>query len=450
MLGAVGAATGATWGNWQDRSHEATAVILLNPIEGNPFSPEGTAGADLVNLETEAELVASDEVGRLVMDRRGGESSAAELAGVSTEVPQNTQLIEITATDRSAEDALERAQAFAEVFLAYRRARSEAAVFDRGAAVQEQVVGQAELLDEHVSDLSAAEPGSPDALLLKQQIIDVTARLGQLRSQVAGIDAAPVDPGQVVTPATIAGGGPLGMGALTGLLGLVVGVGTGIAWGVSRVRLAGWIRGPDDLPETGPPVLATLSVPEPTDEELGRLRAGVLARSARRPLVVLVTALEGESVTSGALAGSLARANLEVVLVEATGTESAKRQPRGLVDVLCGKADTDRVLRPRSGHLTVLSPGTAPEALEDLVIAPEMGLLVDDLGKRADVVLIAGSECSGSRAQALALLADVVIVEVALGRATVDDVTVALSAVGHVESAAGAALVLLAGRTAAR
>ena len=62
---------GFAWGLRQERSSTATAVILLNPVEGNPFAPDGTAGADLVDLETEAQLVVSHDVARLVAERRG-------------------------------------------------------------------------------------------------------------------------------------------------------------------------------------------------------------------------------------------------------------------------------------------------------------------------------------------------------------------------------------------
>ena len=57
--------------------HEATAVILLNPTEGNPFAPDSTAGVNLVDLETEAQLVLSDEVAGLVADRRDGGTAAS-------------------------------------------------------------------------------------------------------------------------------------------------------------------------------------------------------------------------------------------------------------------------------------------------------------------------------------------------------------------------------------
>jgi hypothetical protein len=94
----------------------------------------------------------------------------------------------------------------------------------------------------------------------------------------------------------------------------------------------------------------------------------------------------------------------------------------------------------------VLTPGTDPHALEDLAAAPEMEVLVDDLGKRADVIVIACPDSSASRTQALARLADVVLVEVAIGRATVDHVTAAVDALDPGEAGEATALVLLRSR----
>ena len=132
MLAVLGAGAGFVYGELQGRVHSATAVILLNPTEGNPFAPDSAAGVDLVDLETEAQLVLSDEVANLVADRRDGDTAANELVGVKAEVPPNTQLIEITVEDKSRDEALDRAQAFAEVYLEYRQSRSETAGLRQG------------------------------------------------------------------------------------------------------------------------------------------------------------------------------------------------------------------------------------------------------------------------------------------------------------------------------
>ena len=62
VLGLIGAGAGIVAGEFRGRMQEATAVILLNPTEGNPFAPDSTSSVNLVDLETEAQLVLSDEV----------------------------------------------------------------------------------------------------------------------------------------------------------------------------------------------------------------------------------------------------------------------------------------------------------------------------------------------------------------------------------------------------
>jgi hypothetical protein len=432
LLGLLGAGAGAVWGELRGRMHQATAVILLNPTEGNPFAPDSTASVDLVDLETEAQLVLSDEVAGLVADRRGGGTAASQLTGVEAEVPPNTQLIEITVENKNQDEALDRAQAFAEVYLEYRQSRSETAAFDRGAAVKEQIRLQSDELQTQVQELDDTPEGSPRALLLQQQIIELTDHLGQLRSEAADLDAAPVDPGQVVTPAYVKDAGPLGTGLVAALLGAIVGAGLGLAWGLSRVRLAGWVRGPDDLDPVDVPVLAALESRDPTADDLGRLRAGLLSLDVRRPLVVVVTGLAGGTCSPKPLAGSLARANHEAVLVH-TGTPDAETVKVGLADMLRGQIDADEALEPAIQHLTVLGPGTGADDLDDLVMTPQMADLVEDLGKRGDLVILDAPDANSPRTLGLAQLADVVLLEVPRGRATLGQVEATLTLLGRPE-----------------
>ena len=432
LLGLLGAGAGAVWGELRGRMHQATAVILLNPTEGNPFAPDSAAGVNLVDLETEAQLVLSDEVAGLVADRRGGGTAGSQLTGVEAEVPPNTQLIEITVENKSSDEALNRAQAFAEVYLEYRQSRSETAAFDRGAAVKEQIRLQSDELQTQVQELDSAPEGSPKALLVQQQIIELTDHLGQLRSEAADLDAAPVDPGQVVTPAYVKDAGPLGTGLVAALLGAILGAGLGLAWGLSRVRLAGWVRGPDDLDPVDVPVLAALGSRDPTPEDLGRLRAGLLSLDVRRPLVVVVTGLTGGTCSPMPLATSLARANHEAVLVH-TGTPHPESVKVGLADLLRGQIDADEALEPAIQHLTVLGPGTGTDDLDDLVMTPEMADLVEDLGKRGDLVILDAPDANSPRTLGLTQLADVVLLEVPRGQTTLDQVEAALAVLGRPE-----------------
>ncbi|HWM03657.1 MAG TPA: hypothetical protein VNP92_15085 [Actinophytocola sp.] len=433
VLGLIGAGAGIVVGELRGRMQEATSVILLNPTEGNPFAPDSTASVNLVDLETEAQLVLSDEVARLVADRRGdGGSASSLLSGVEATVPPNTQLIEITVENKSGAEALATAQAFAEVYLEYRQSRSETAAFDRGASVKEQIRLRQDELQTQVQELDEAPAGSSRALLLQNQIVELTDHLGQLRSEAADLDAAPVDPGQVVTPAYVKDAGPLGTTLVAMLLGALVGAGLGLAWAMSKVRLAGWVRHPDDLDPLDVPVLAALGSRDPTPEDLGRLRAGLLSLDVRRPLVVVLTGISGGTCTAMPLATSLARANHEAVLVN-TGTTDPETVKVGLADLLRGQVDADEALKPALKHLTVLDAGTGTDDLDDLVMTPEMADLVEDLGKRGDLVILDAPDASSPRTLGLAQLADVVLVEVPRGRATVDQVESALAVLGRPE-----------------
>ena len=63
VLVATGTALGVAAGLRRAEDHTARASILVSPLDGNPFYPSGR-GDDLINLETEAQLVTSDSVAR--------------------------------------------------------------------------------------------------------------------------------------------------------------------------------------------------------------------------------------------------------------------------------------------------------------------------------------------------------------------------------------------------
>lgn len=423
LMGLVLGLAGFAWGMQRDQVSEATATILLNPVEGNPFSPNGTAGGDLVDLETEAQLAVSHDVARLVAEQRGTDADD-ELNGISVSVPVNTQLLEITATDGSSAVAADRAQLFAETYLEYREGRAETAVFDRTAGLREQVVEQTRELRRLVDELEAARPGSTDALLVRQQVVEATTQLGQLRLEAAGLEATPVDPGQVVSNADGSGDGPLPTSYLAGLLGLLLGLFGGIAWAVSRHRIAGWVRDPDDLGDAGAPVLATVTAGAPTTDELARLRAGVVSRRVGDACVALLAGVPSAPTLTRPLGESLARSNLETMLVDAAAT--GPQRGRGLTDLLRGRADIDEVLRTDGSHLATLRAGTDAHDLEDLVLSPAMREVVGDLGKRADLVLLTAGEAASARVESLAQQVDLVILEVMAGRTTAREVKDAL------------------------
>ena len=229
VLGLAGAAAGAWWGQVAAGARDASAVILINPLYGNPFSPQGR-GDDLVNLETEAQLVTSDTVAQRVSQRMGGGASIDEvLTGVRVKVSPNTQILEIHVRLSSPELARRRAQAFAATYLSYRRLITERTVADQS----EQLFAQISKLNRNLRHktvvLGDLQGGSARARLLDQQINEITTQVGQLRTLLATATSASLDPGQIVTPATVVEPGLLdgpvpmgGLGLLAGVMGALV------------------------------------------------------------------------------------------------------------------------------------------------------------------------------------------------------------------------------------
>lgn len=422
VLGTCGLAAGAGWGVRQERVHEASAVVLVNPLDGNPFRPDGR-GDDLVNLETEAQLVRSDVMGDLVTTALGrSESNGSVLDGVSVVVPANTQLLEITTRTTSDASAIERAQAFADAYLAYRRSRAESAVADQVAQVSQQIRERNEQRSRLVTDLGPSPGSSTRSTLLVQQVITLTTQVGELRAQLGELESAPTDPGQVVTPALATPHGLPGGATSTAVLGLVLGGGLGLLLALGLTRFDDRIRDPGELTGAGNRLLGTLpSDPGSDHVAVAHLRAALLAADPRRPLVVLVTAPTADS--SHALATSLAASHLMTVVVQAHGNvggggEPGSSQGPGVVAVLQDRATLSEALVSCSPYLSWLPLGGRADQLDDLAAAPEMAVLLADLRHRVDVVLLACGPSSSPRTQALAAAADVVIIEVRAGVTT--------------------------------
>jgi polysaccharide biosynthesis transport protein len=376
-------AAGAAWGDRRAQVHEASALILLNPLVGSPFSPENTRDS-LVNLETEAQLVRSDAVARMVASDTTSDASVSELLrDLSVEVPPNTQLLKLTYRARADATAVQRAQAFARAYLRYREERSRAELADRNAQIQEQIRERTERRGKATIELGKVPPQGSAAVLLQQELIEITSQIGQLRTQSAALQTESSDPGQMVTPAAPQGAPPLGWTVLGSLAGLTVGAGLSVALGATRRHRHPTLG--DDvalqhlLTERGVPFLGS-------SDAVDEVRGNLLAAPFAQPATLLVAGLgqvDGALDRGRALADSLVRAERRALVVDLS-TDGADL-PREF-------AQEDTVL-------------------DDLIASPRMGLLLLQLQKRADVVLLLVGPAHGVRARVLASRADRILLE---------------------------------------
>lgn len=428
VLGLLGGAAGAWWGGHRAEVRQATAVILLNPLQGNPFSPDAR-GDDLVNLETEAQLVTSDAV----LDQLGSALPGRPVVDadqVSVVLPANTQLLSISVTAATAEEAEAATQELAVLYLAFRRARTQSALSNQRANIDLQIEQRVRERAALVARLDDLRPGASDTLL-SQQIVAVITEISELRTQLGEVGSVSLDPGQVVTPARASSAGlvpsgpwvPAGVGLLLGALcGAVL---------VTQLRPRNQlVRTRADLADLDVPCWGTLA-PDRDPAATARLRAALLAphRDPRTVVLVCRAGSHGVPTTAESLAASLAAARLRTVLVDVAGSgardrdrdrrpaRSQHRDPAtgpGLTEVLCDRATLEASLT-WTGDLARLGTGHDSDGLDDLAATPEMDVVILELRDLAHVVLLQAGSPTSPRTQALVAAADVVLLEVPVG-----------------------------------
>lgn len=436
LLVTLGTLAGMAAGVKRSEDHTAQASILVSPLEGNPFYPSGR-GDDLINLETEAQVVGSDPVAREVVNRLGGAVSPVDvLAGLKVTVPPNTQILTIRYTAGSDDEAVRRAQGFADAYLDYRRQSSERVVRSRSERIQDQVDAQNATLSNLVAR-SNVETNVANKNLLREQINGVTTQIDQLQAQLAELQTGSVDPGQVITPAGVVGGSSLDVVGVYGALGLFAGLALGLLVVFVRARSENRIHHADEVTSSGLPLLGSISMGEVTTtnssivasegsgdvaigEGLQGLRVAVLARERRRPMRILyASAAHGSPSPRAALglAYATASSSLATVLVDATGgagdiTELVGLDSRpGFTEVLVGDVELTRALTTVSGHLLVLPAGRIEPHVDDLLTGPLVETLFDQLGGMADVLIVATGPVLSPRSQALSMVTDLTLVE---------------------------------------
>ncbi|MEU8798001.1 hypothetical protein [Spirillospora sp. NPDC048819] len=434
MLGVLGAGAGVALEITVPPPYKATATVLVSPLEGNPYSPEGR-GDDLVNLQTEAQLVATDGVAKIVQKKLGREPQGE----VEVSVPPNTQVLNLTYTTTSSAKARAGAQAFADAYLEYRTQRAQGVVNNQLGKLKAQAAKVERLLLQTNREM-ATSAGSKRATL-QQRVTAYTNQLGVIDEQSNDIASTPLDPGQVITPADAPAGPGIIRKALYGAGGLFLGLLAGFVIMLLRERLNQRLRNAEaveglgvralsTIPSGGPPgdSLALVSAPKsPVGEAYRRLRAAVVATAPQTPVALLVSsATPGGSarLASANLAVSLAFAGAKTIMIDAT-TEDADmtglfgaRPGKGLSDTLLSGTDPATLLIHTDSQLRLLPRG--PRALEAAhrFSGPRMRETVKVLRRRSEYLVVNAASLHDADAQALCTFVDAVVLVVNQGVTT--------------------------------
>lgn len=446
----IGAGVGA--GVLLPAEYSATASVLVEPLEGNPYSPQGRSD-DLINLETEAQLVQTDAVAELAHQRLKSTNIETLRSHVSASVPPNTQILNISYRASSPEAAESGARTFAEAYLRYRQQRAQAVIDGKLKKLDEQATKVQENMRE--ANRQRATATGAQRALLGQRITAFANQLGVIDEQKNDVSSTPVSPGQVINPAAASEGAEAKRIAVFGVGGLVLGAALALAVMLLRERLDRRLRTSEQVEAMGLRVLSivppgrsgelalTDRARTPAGEAYRRLRSGIVAHISATPLTMLVAAATPgttASMTGTNLAVALAYAGSDTILVDATADEpdpaAAFGLPpgKGLSEILLKGTDPASLLIHADSQLRLLPRGGSPTAAAHRFSGPRMRDAVDTLRDRADFVLLVAPDVHDADTQALCTLADTVLLVVHIGVTTREDLQQAYAEVVHAGS----------------
>lgn len=436
----TGAGLGVAVGLMQARTVTAEARILISPLDGNAFSPESD---DLINLETEAQLVRSDTVARAVAASADVPEDGL-LSNLSVSVLPNTQVLSLTYSAGSRAGAEQLAQTFADEFLDYRSQRAERVVDSRSDRIQTQIDTQNDNLTDLVSELDDTDDGSR-ARVLREQISGINSQIGQLRTQLDEVRTGADDPGEVTTPAFVSSPSPIVLIGAAGVAGGILGLMAALALVIVRVRSENRVHLTDDVEAVGLELLGDVQETEldtlvrnlVEDREEGvvvgslrALRAAVFSRERRRPVRILMgSSVPGETGPRAAvaLAYAAAASGYRTVLVDATSDGRTVTRAlglagrRGLTDVMRGEMSLDDGLVRLTEHLQVLPCGAIDPRNDDRLSGPLVTTVFERLSDVADIAVVSTGPLLEARSQALALVNDTCLVEAVQGVSSIDE-----------------------------
>lgn len=439
----------------QKKSYDSTTAVQINPLVSDPFSNTGNKISDLINPDTEAQLVTSATVGQIAAKTLDYHGKLSQLTKkVSVTVPANTQVLQITFSGGTALKAQRGSDAFARAYLTNRGAQAQATKQDQINSLNKQISDLSAQLSKLSGQVASLPANSPDKILAQSQQSVVSSQLNQANTRLASLTTLVLTPGSIITAANLPSKPstpiiPLNLGAGI-MLGLLVGI--GLAFLLDR-RDKSAHSVADIERQVEAPVLVELPVTargrraadapglvqstDPAAAVYRSLRGVVAPPNSGEDGRVLVVTSAGEDGNAGAVAANLAatlsRSSAKVVLISADFTRSVSGrilslQPEpGLADVLERRANLSEVVqRPAvAPQLTSISSGRALDNASEMLQAQLLADLMTSLRHSHDYIIVEAAPATrGSDAQSVAALADATLLVVQKESAQMDRLAV--------------------------
>jgi capsular exopolysaccharide synthesis family protein len=395
--------------------YTADATILVKPVQ---TSTEPGRVSD-IDAQTEMTIASSVDVAKEVSARLGVRDPRALVGHVSTSMTEGSQILTISFSAPSPDEARLGAQTFAEAYLNYRASVARDAIAHLQASILSSITEAKDKIEQLKNDIRDAAPESGEAQDLNSQLQIQSAYLVNLQAQLGSFSVSSGLPGTIIDPA----GRPTAQSSPNHPFDLASGLFIGLLLGAGaaflREQMQRRVDSPEDVEDVlGVPALA--SVPRMT--RLGRrrtaglavdrdpggavaqayrlLRTSLLAARERAGVrVVLVTSAgagEGKTTTAANVAATLAEIGAQVVLVSADLRKptihrvfGVSEKP-GLNEVLAHGAKLGRAMRKTTiKNLRLVTSGSIERRTDpsNLLESPRMRSLLDEL-RTADWVII--------------------------------------------------------------
>jgi succinoglycan biosynthesis transport protein ExoP len=434
-------------------TYVSTASVLVNPVEGNAFSPT-QEGDSLISLETEAEVVTSDAVTTLVLSRLPAGTPRTTLQdAVRVDIPTNTQILQISSAARTPELARQRAQAYASAYLDFRSRQAAQAAASQQAAIERQI--RKARRDLRSATAAAADSTSDEEVVVERRLVRaLTDELVELRASRVELQGSLAPAGRIISPAQTPSQ-PAGPDRrLVLAAGLAAGLLLGFMLALLREHRADKIYGAADVERLGVPVVATLrrrhrrpSDRRMAEDQVRHLRALVVAASPVPALLAVSPCARGvaEPGIAARLSISLGKSGASVVLVDAAEghVDAAGSDPTGtlgpmpaagLSEVLLGdRHDPRDLLVTVNPHVQVLPRGLRYEEALDRFLPEPLNAVLRPLASHADFVVLRSPSIPEAAGRAgLATVGHVLLVVVthATTRADVESAVAATRSAG--------------------
>lgn len=185
------------------KSYASSVSVLVSPT-GVTSEATGSRTNDSVNLDTEAQVVTSRPVSAAAKDRVESQFTVDQLMSrVSTSVPPNTSILDISFTANTAEGAQLGAEAFASAYLEYRSAQAQAQV----QAQLKQLDLKAGQVTSEVRDvnrrLEFLKEGTAARKNAQQELLSLQRQSEGLDALRLPLETAMTDAGSIINPAPL-------------------------------------------------------------------------------------------------------------------------------------------------------------------------------------------------------------------------------------------------------